>query len=101
MPREQPVVREQLRPGEPVEHPHTVGQHAEQPLRPCRVGPYVVPENPGLPEVGPQEADGHRQRRGLARAVRAEQAVERAGWDVEVQARDGDRGVEPLDQPAQ
>ena len=75
--------------------------HAEQPLGRDRVGPDVVPEHPGLTGVGPQQPDGHRQGGGLAGAVRAEQAVERAGRHVQVDAGDRDLAVEALGQAAQ
>ena len=46
--------------------------------------------------VGAQQAGDHRERRGLAGAVRADDAVERAGAHVEVDAVDGGVLAEPL-----
>ena len=41
-----------------------------------RIGPDVVPEDADRAAVGAQQAHGHRQRGGLARAIRADQAEE-------------------------
>ena len=57
-------------------------------------------EHAALALVGLDDAEQHPQRGGLARAVRAEDAVDRALGHREVDAVDRERAVEALDQPA-
>jgi hypothetical protein len=97
---QQTLVRQELGTVEPVEQSHAVRQHAEPPLRLDRIGPDVMSEHPGVSAVRPQQPDRHRQGRGLAGAVRAEQAEERSGRHVEVDAGDRDLVVEPLGESA-
>jgi hypothetical protein len=100
-PTQQPVIGEQLGAGQPVEVAYAVGQHAEPGLGRGGVGPHVVPEQDGLTRGGPQQADRHRQCRGLAGPVRAEQAVEGTGRHLQAHAGDRELGVEMLDQAAE
>ena len=58
----------------------------------------VVAEDAGVAGVGPQECREHRDRRGLARAVRAEHPVDRSGRDPQVDAVDGTGATEGLDE---
>ena len=82
-------VVEQLRTGEPVEEAQPVGQHAGRALGGARVGPRVDVVDAHGARVGAEQAGDHRQRRGLARAVRPDDAEERAGAHVERDAVDG------------
>ena len=98
---EQAGVGDELGAGEPVEEANAVGQHAEALLRDGGVGPHVGAEDRRRAEVRPQEARGHAERRRLTGTVGADQAVERAGRDVEADACDGDLLPEPLPQATQ
>jgi hypothetical protein len=100
-PAEQAVIGEQLGTREPVEQAHAVRQDADPGLGRRRVGPDVVAQQERLAGVGAQQADGHGQGGRLAGAVGTEQAVERAGRNVEAHVGDGELGVEVLDQTAQ
>jgi hypothetical protein len=71
---------------------------ADERLGGYRVGPDVVAEDPDGAAVRTQQANGHRQGGGLARAVRADQAEERACGDLEVYAVNGNMVAEPLEQ---
>ena len=74
-----------------------LGQIADQPgdiVRP------VMPEHAAHALVGIDDAQQHPQRGGLARAVGAENAVDRAFGHGQVDPVDRQRPVEPLDQPA-
>ena len=59
-----------------------------------------MPKTDDRARVGPEQADDHAQRRGLAGAVRPEQRVELAGADREIEMIDR-RAVERLGEPAQ
>src|SRR5215204_6274753 len=53
-------------------------------------------EHDGCPGIGVHEAEDRSQRRGLAGAVRSQEARDRAGLDPEAQAGNGLRLPEPL-----
>ena len=76
-----------------------VGDPGDHPLRRHRVGERVHAENLDAAGVGLQQADDHPQRRRLAGAVGAEQAVEFPRADGQVETADG-RPVETLRDPA-
>jgi hypothetical protein len=71
-PAQDTVVMQELTTGEPVERPQPVGQDAHLPLRPRRVGREVDARDLDSPLVGPEQPRDHRERRGLARAVGAD-----------------------------
>jgi hypothetical protein len=100
-PVEQSRVGDELEAGEPVEQPHAVAERAELALCGDRIGPDVDVMQHDLPGVWSQQAGGHRQGRGLAGAVRADEAEERSGWHDEVEVVDGERRTERLDQSGQ
>ena len=91
-------VVEQLRAREPVEEAQPIGQHAGRLLRRARVGPRVDVVDAHRAGVGTQQAGDHRERRGLARAVRSDDAEERPGAHVERDAVDGRVVAEALHQ---
>jgi hypothetical protein len=63
-----------------------------------RLPHHVVAEHAGLAAVGAQQGGEHPDRGGLARAVRPEQAVHRAGRHAQVDAVEGAGGAERPDQ---
>ena len=97
---QQPGVTQQLGAGQPVEHADAVGEHTHARFRLCGVLPHVRTEHPGGSRIRTQQARGHRERRGLAGAVRAEQAEHGSGGHIEGETVDGDLLPELLAKPA-
>ena len=62
------------------------------------LGHDVVPEHPGAAGVGAQQRREHADRGGLAGAVGAEHAVDRAGAHGQIDTVDGARPAEGLDE---
>jgi hypothetical protein len=62
------------------------------------VGPRIGAEHARRPAVGAQQPQQHPDRRGLAGAVRSEEAVDLALLDGEVEAVEGHGGAEGLAQ---
>ena len=98
---QQPEVGQHLPAGQPVRQCHAVGQHADQCLRRHRIGPDVPAEDPHRAAIGAQQPHRHRQRRGLARPVRPDQAEERTGRNHQVDVIDRYVVAELLDQPGE
>ncbi len=98
---QQAGVADQLLAGQPVEEPDAVREDAHQLLGLQRLRPDVHAVHERRAEVGPQQPGGHRQRGGLAGAVRADDPVEGTGRNVQADAVDGDLVAEALGEPAQ
>lgn len=64
-----------------------------------RVAHHVVSADRGVLAVGPQQRGEDPYRSGLSRAVRAQEAEDRAGADGEVDPVQGYGFLESLDQP--
>ena len=62
------------------------------------VAPRVAAEELGRPGVGAQQTEEHTDGRRLAGAVRPEEAVDLAGFDLQVEAVQGARVTEGLDE---
>ena len=68
--------------------------------QPADIVRAVVPEHPAHALVGVDNAEQHPERRGLARTIGAEDAVDRPLWHADVHPVDRARAVKALDQPA-
>jgi hypothetical protein len=105
LPARQPPQRtdvvEELLAGEPVEGPHAVGQDAHEALRRSRILARVDIEDADLAAIRANKARNHRQGRGLSRAVRPDETVERPGGDAEIDARHRRLAPVRLDHSAQ
>src|SRR5690606_19885448 len=71
-------------------------QEGEDAIRRARIGCDVMAHDPDLALVGAQQARDDAQRRRLACAVRAEQGMQLAGRDREIEAVDGVNVIERL-----
>ena len=98
---EQAEIGQQLPPGQALGQRQAVRQHPNQGFRPARGRPDVDAEDLRRPRVGPQQADGHRQCRRLAGAVRSEQTEEGARRHAEIDVIDGELLAEGLGEPRQ
>jgi hypothetical protein len=98
---EQAQVRQDLAPSQPVRQGQAVRQHADQRLGGHRIAPHVPAEDRDRTAVRPQQAHRHRQRGGLARPVRPDQAEERASRYPQVDVIDGHILAEALEQPGE
>ena len=74
--------------------------HADALTHRERIGDHVDARDRGRPLGGSGERGEDADRRGLARAVVAEQTEHGAGRDVEIEVPQGPELVEPLPQPA-
>jgi hypothetical protein len=95
---QQAQVEQDLVAGQPVRQRQAVRQHADQRLGGDRIAPHVPAGDRGRAAVRPQQAHGHRERRGLARAVRAHQAEKRPARYLQVDVIDGHVVAELLEQ---
>jgi len=91
-----PEVAEELAAREARVEARRTGEEAEAAPRRVRVARDVDARELDAALRGDEDRGEHPQRRGLARAVRAEEAVDLAGRDAERQIVDGQRGAEAL-----
>src|SRR5918999_3611403 len=98
-PPQQPVVGEQLGPGQPVEQAQVLGQHPDPPLGRHRVAPHLDPVDQHQPGVGPQQPRHHPQGGRLPGPVRPDQPEEGPMGDVQVEPGHRQLGPERLAQP--
>ena len=78
---------------------HVARHVGEPPVQRHAVAPGVAAQEPRLAGVGAQQAEQDADRRRLAGAVGAEEAVHLAGLDGQVQPVERARGTEGLDRP--
>jgi len=95
-----PGVLQQFGAAEPVEQPGPGGDHADDLLGGARIGPHVEPVDQHLAGARPQQPGHHRQGRGFARPVRADQPRARSSRDVQVNPGHRLFRAEALAQPA-
>ena len=88
-----------IRAGQLVVEHRLVGQPGDDALGGDRVGQRVDAEDADAAGIGRQQAGHHAQRRGLAGAVGAEQGVELARADRQVETVDGDLVERPCVRP--
>ena len=100
-PAQHTVVVEELTSGETIEGSQTVRQHADEPLRPRRVGRGVDSAHLDRAAVGAQQPGDHRERGRLAGTVRPDESEERPRRHRQVDAVDGTGVAELLDDAAQ
>ena len=79
---------------------HVAGHVGEPAVQLGRLAPRVAAEEPHLAAVAAQQPEQHPDRRGLAGAVRAEEAVHLARADVQVEPVERPEAAERLHQPA-
>jgi hypothetical protein len=95
-----PGVLQQFGAAEPLEQPGPGRHHPNARLGGAGIGPHVEPVDHHLAAVRPQQPGHHRQGRGFARPVRADQPGTRPGRDVQVDPGDRLLRAEALAQPA-
>ena len=77
---------------------HLARHVREPPVQGDRVAPRVAAEQPDGAGVGAEHPEQDADRRGLARSVRAEEAVDLAGADLEIEPVERPGGAEGLDE---